>query len=66
MVSIRKLERMLQPYWVESGAASAYHDYEVYKKGGIKVRVEGLEPLERSLKRYKAELENAARTLGLT
>ena len=65
MVSIRKLEKVLRPFWIGGAAASAYHDYNEYEHGGIKVRVDNPEPLEISMGRYKTELEGAARKLGL-
>ena len=60
MVSIKKLEKMLRPLWIGGGASSEFTDYNEYRAGEVKVRIDGYYDIP-----YKTQLENAARQLGL-
>lgn len=61
MVSIRRLERLLEPYSVHWGASSEFTEVTVYEKDGVSVRVDGLDiqPFG-EIPTYKQALENAA------
>jgi hypothetical protein len=60
MVSIRKLEKLLEPFSIDWGASSEFTYYQVYRRNDIKVRIDEYDDIP-----YKTQLENAARKLGL-
>jgi hypothetical protein len=60
MVSVRKLEKLLEPYRIGSGASSEFTDYDEFRKGDIKVRIDGNCEVP-----YKKQLENAAKKFGM-
>jgi hypothetical protein len=60
MTSIRKLEKMLEPYWIGGGASSEFTMYDEYTKGKITVRIDDYYETP-----YKTQLKNAVKKLGL-
>jgi len=60
MVSVRKLEKMLRPFWIGGGASSEFTDYEEYRRDSKTVRIDGYFEIP-----YRAQLENAVKELGL-
>lgn len=65
MVSIRKLEKMLEPYWIGMGASSVFTDYNEYRKDGKTVRVDEDDIRPFGGIPYKQTLLNAAKELKL-
>jgi hypothetical protein len=67
MVSVRKLEKMLSPYHTDWGMSSAYTEFNVYEKDGVRIRIDEDDFFlaKDASAIYRGLLEDAAKKLGL-